>query len=113
MRWGGGGGGVVTDELERAPALGMVRVLEEGEDGGVSSACAPYQASVLCACLSVYACGNVAVMCYAGRPAQTSSATRSRLLHDKVTYWRLRATSAVIHLCQEKTGIKKRGTEAR
>lgn len=40
---------------------------------------------------------------------ETSSATRSRLLHDKVTSPRLRATSAVMHLCQEKTGIKKEG----
>lgn len=30
-------------------------------------------------------------------------------IYDKVTSPRLRATSAVIHLCQEKTGIKKEG----
>ncbi len=53
--------------------------------------------------LSVYAFVT-AVPCHAG---QTGSTIRSRLLHDKVTSPRLRATSAVIHLCQEKTGIKK------
>lgn len=61
--------------------------------------------------LSAYAFDKVTVI--TSPPPQSSSTTRSRLLHDKVTSPRLKATSAVIHLCQEKTGIKKRGTEAR
>lgn len=62
----------------------------------------------MCVCGPVGLCFTMQQQPRTAPAIQTSSATRSRLLHDKVTSSRLRATSAVIHLCQKKTGIKKR-----
>lgn len=46
-------------------------------------------------------------------PPEPAPSARGRQLHDKVTVQRLRATSAVIHFCQKKTGREKGAGEER
>lgn len=104
---GGEGGGDGTEETERVSAhrmaWGLVRCHEDCEVPSMHVC----PIACLCTWWSMYVFDSVtASLCHAG---QTGSTTRSRLLHDKVTSPRLRATSAVIHLCQEKTGVKKEG----